>query len=94
MPWQARHALAAAPTTVAAYQIIDEFRLISAEDAETFAVYSYGGDSGNREYATAVENWLLGGQSQEQVLADLSAESAAQVQASWRSQQTQRGYEF
>jgi hypothetical protein len=92
VPWKARHALAAAPSTAAAYAFIDRFRLLSQEDAEVYAAAWHGNDSGNRQYAMAVETWLLDGLTSAEVLARLSAESAAEVQERFRSSQAQRGY--
>jgi hypothetical protein len=92
VPWQARHPLATAATAREAYEIVDFLALFSTPEAvQDVAAQKYGQHPRNREYALAVETWLLNGESQEQVLARMSAGVAADVQARFRDHHARRG---
>jgi hypothetical protein len=56
LPWQARHALAAARTTQDAYEIVD---LCSGKDAEETAQLFFEDHPGNQDYAARVEQWRV-----------------------------------
>jgi hypothetical protein len=56
LPWQARHAVASAPTTAQAYQIIEA---VSGEDGDILA-YLYGDHPGVRQYEQRVRAWAMG----------------------------------
>jgi hypothetical protein len=56
LPWQARHAVASAPTTAEAYQIIEA---VSGEDGDILA-HLYGDHPGVRQYENRVRTWAMG----------------------------------
>lgn len=60
VPWQARHAVASAPTTAAAYGIIAEDEGFSHSDAAPWAAVQHGGDPANAAYAQRIREWLSG----------------------------------
>jgi hypothetical protein len=56
IPWTARHAAAAAPTTAAAYAIIEE---VSGPDGDLEAA-RYAGHGACRDYQNRVRSWAIG----------------------------------
>jgi hypothetical protein len=56
IPWVARHAVASAPTSAAAYAIIED---VSGEDGD-LAAHRYANSPGNREYENRVRAWAIG----------------------------------
>lgn len=75
LPWQARHAVASAPTTAEAYRIIEE---VSGVDGE-FAAHLYGDHPGVRQYENRVRAWAMGppglGKADRQQLNEADAEA-------------------
>jgi hypothetical protein len=64
VPWQARHAMAAAPTPAKAYEIANQ---CSGPDAATTAEMYYGNDAGNQDYAYRVQQWQVAAMSDDQL---------------------------
>ena len=58
VPWEARHAMAAAATSAEAYGIVTS---CSGPNAEATAHQVYGDHDGNADYAERVERWRLEG---------------------------------
>jgi hypothetical protein len=81
VPWQARHAMAAAATPADAYTIVTECQ---GADAEQTAQMLYGSHQGNAAYAERVEQWRLASVSDEQLSYDGS--TAAQRERERRTE--------
>lgn len=64
VPWQARHAMAAAPTAAEAYAIQSECR---GADAAATAAMLYGNHPGNDDYRDRVDQWRIGAMSDEEL---------------------------
>lgn len=59
VPWQARHPVAAAPTTAAAFRLVEVYG--DRDTAAADAAVEFGPHPGNVDYQTRVKNWLVGG---------------------------------
>jgi len=68
VPWQARHPVAAAPTTASAYQLVQDY---SGPDAEMAAAVDHSGHPANVDYEARVHSWLVEGMSGDQLYASL-----------------------
>lgn len=68
VPWQARHALAAAPTAAQAYAIVEQ---CSGPEAEEVAARAYGLHDGNADYEYRVQQWRLGSMSDQELFDSL-----------------------
>lgn len=67
VPWNARHALAAAPTTADAYKIVSDCTEgVDGADGETIARVDYGDHPGNAAYAVRVQKWQMDSITEEQ----------------------------
>lgn len=73
VPWQARHAMAAATSTQAAYAILAE---CTGPDGPDAAELNYSGDDGNRQYAKRVEQWVGAAMTDEENYTSLFGEEA------------------
>ncbi|PZS15526.1 MAG: hypothetical protein DLM57_12475 [Pseudonocardiales bacterium] len=62
VPWQARHALAAAPTMADAYQVLQDCTAgADGESGEAIASVDYGDHPGNADYQARVVAWQQSG---------------------------------
>lgn len=74
VPWQARHAIASAPSQAEAYQMLQDY---SGPDAEDAAALEHGGDWANEDYARRVREWEVAGLSEDQAYVALFGDDAA-----------------
>ena len=68
VPWQARHAIAAAPTTGEAYRLQQDY---SGPGAEDIAALEQGEHPGNLDYQRRAEQWLVDGMSNDELYGGL-----------------------
>jgi hypothetical protein len=77
VPWQARHAMAAASTSAEAYAIQAE---CSGSDAEQTAQMLYGDHPGNGDYADRVERWRVQSMTDNQLEIDGSGNARVEIE--------------
>jgi hypothetical protein len=78
VPWQARHALAAAPTQAAAYRLLQEYSGPEAEDA---AEIDFGQSFENADYERRVREWQVTGMSEQHLYDSLGFTASDQAAA-------------
>jgi hypothetical protein len=78
VPWQARHPVAAAPTTAHAYALLDQY---TGPEAEIAAALNFGGHPGNVAYKARVRNWLVESMSEDEQYAAMFGSQEERKQA-------------